>query len=135
MARGALLQRLVRARDYLHAEHVRGPKLDELARESGLSRAHLAREFASAFGVPPHRYLVQLRVDQAKRALAAGASVTDVCYGLGFASLGTFSSSFHRRVGMSPRAWQKLARPFVQSLGIPRLFVPACYFTAYVAHD
>jgi len=38
MARGALLQRLVRARDYLHAEHVRGPKLDDLARESGLSR-------------------------------------------------------------------------------------------------
>ncbi|HEY1554432.1 MAG TPA: AraC family transcriptional regulator [Kofleriaceae bacterium] len=134
MARGVVLQRLVRARDYLHAELERGPQLAELARETGLSRAHLAREFSSTFGVPPHRYLVQLRVERAKRELAAGARVTDVCHAVGFASLGSFSSSFHRRVGMSPRAWQKLARPFVQSLGIPRLFVPSCYFNAYAAH-
>jgi AraC-like DNA-binding protein len=134
VARGAVLQRLVRARDYLHAQLERGPKLDDLARESGLSRAHLAREFASTFGVPPHRYLVQLRLDHARRALAGGARVTDVCYELGFESLGSFSASFHRHTGMSPRAWQQRSRPFVQSLGIPMLFVPACWFPV-AEHD
>ncbi|HEY4240638.1 MAG TPA: AraC family transcriptional regulator [Kofleriaceae bacterium] len=128
MARGALLQRLVRARDYLHARLADQPSLDELAREVRLSRAHFAREFAATFGTPPHQYLVQLRVDRAKRALAAGTPVTDVCYELGFASLGTFSTSFHRRTGLSPRAWQRSTRPFVQSLGVPMLFVPRCYF-------
>ena len=128
MAHGAVLQRLVRARDYLHAELAAKPSLDDLARVAGLSRAHLARQFAELFGVSPHQYLVQIQIDHAKRSLAAGTSVTDVCYGLGFESLGTFSSSFHRRTGTSPRAWQKQARPFAQSLGVPMLFVPACFF-------
>jgi AraC-like DNA-binding protein len=128
MASGVVLQRLVRARDFIHAELERGPTLAELARTAGLSRAHLARQFAATFGVPPHQYVVQLRIDRAKRALAAGQRVTDVCFGLGFASLGSFSTSFHRRTGMSPRAWQRRSRPFAQSLGIPMLFVPACYF-------
>lgn len=128
MAHGATLRRLVRARDLLHAEASRGPTLDELAGVAGLSRAHLARQFAQTFGVPPHQYLVQLRLDQAKRALAAGASVTEVCYAVGFASVGTFSASFRRRTGLSPREWQRATRPFVQSLGVPVLYIPGCFF-------
>jgi AraC-like DNA-binding protein len=131
VAHGVVLQRLMRARDQMHAEAHRAPTLVELARTSGLSRAHFARQFAGTFGVAPHQYLVQLRIDRAKRALAAGTSVTEVCYELGFESLGTFSSSFTRRTGMSPRAWQQRSRPFVQSLGIPMLFVPACFFPTF----
>jgi AraC-like DNA-binding protein len=127
VAHGALLRRLVRARDLLHAEAQRGPSLVELASASGISRAHLAREFAETFGVSPHQYLIQLRLAHAKRELAAGASVTEACLGAGFASLGTFSASFHRRVGMSPRAWQRAARPFVQSRGVPVLYIPSCF--------
>lgn len=134
MAHGAVLQRLVRARDYLHAELAGEPRLEDLAREAGLSRAHLAREFAATFGVPPHRYLVQLRIEHARRALAAGGRVTDVCAEVGFESLGTFSASFRRRTGMSPRQWQQRTRPLVQSLGIPVLFVPACFFPMNVEH-
>jgi AraC-like DNA-binding protein len=133
VARGVVLQRLVRARDHLHAELERGPTLEELARTAGLSRAHFARQFAHTFGVAPHQYLVALRIDAAKRALATGASVTDVCFEVGFESLGSFSTSFTRRTGVSPRAWQARTRSFVQSLGVPMLFVPACYFPR-VAH-
>lgn len=121
---GALLRRLVRARDHLHAQNA---SLVELAEVAGLSRAHFAREFARLFGVPPHQYQRRLQLDRAKRALAAGTPVTEVCYELGFASLGTFSTTFQRRVGASPRAWQKQVRPFVQSLGVPMLFIPACF--------
>ncbi|HEX5063080.1 MAG TPA: AraC family transcriptional regulator [Kofleriaceae bacterium] len=127
MAHGATLTRLLRARDLLHADSERGPTLDELAGAAGLSRAHLARQFAQTFGVPPHQYLVQLRLDRAKRALASGESVTDVCYQVGFESLGTFSASFRRRTGMSPREWQRAARPFVQSRGVPVLYIPGCF--------
>ncbi len=127
------LKRLLRARDLLHAEVSRGPTLDELAGAAGLSRAHLARQFAQTFGMPPHQYLVHLRLDQAKRALAAGASVTEVCYATGFESLGTFSASFRRRTGVSPRQWQQQARPFVQSRGVPVLYIPGC-FLMYAEH-
>ena len=127
MAHGATLRRLVRARDLLHDEATRGPTLDELAGATGLSRAHLARQFTQTFGMPPHQYLVRVRLDQAKRALAAGDSVTEVCYQVGFESFGTFSSTFRRRTGMSPREWQRAARPFVQSRGVPVLYIPGCF--------
>ena len=129
MASGALLRRLLKARDLLHAEVARGVSLDELAAQTGVSRAHLARQFADTFGLPPHQYLVQLRLDLAKRALATGASVTEVCHDVGFESLGTFSTSFRKRVGLSPRQYQQVTRPFVQSLGVPILYIPSCFFS------
>lgn len=129
MASGALLRRLLKARDLLHADVSRGITLDQLAAATGLSRAHLARQFADTFGVPPHQYLVQLRLDLAKRALARGATVTEVCHDVGFESLGTFSTSFRKRVGLSPREYQQVTRPFVQSLGVPILYIPSCFFS------
>src|SRR3954447_22387956 len=85
----ATLRRLIRARDVLHASVQRGATLDELAAASGLSRGFLARSFARTFGAPPHQYLVQLRLEQAKRALGGGASVTEACLEVGFESLGS----------------------------------------------
>jgi AraC-like DNA-binding protein len=131
----ATLHRLVRARDLLHADVRRGPTLDELAAASGLSRGFLARSFTQTFGVPPHRYLVQLRLEQAKRALARGTSVTEACLEVGFESLGSFSASFHRRVGVSPREWQRRTRRLVQGAGMPALFIPACFLHRYAGHE
>lgn len=130
----ATLRRLVRVRDVLHASVQRGATLDELAAESGLSRGFLVRSFGRAFGAPPHQYLVQLRLERAKRALARGASVTETCFEVGFESLGTFSASFHRRVGVSPRAWQRRVRCLVQGLGVPALYIPACFWIGAGGH-
>jgi AraC-like DNA-binding protein len=128
----ATLRRLIRARDVLHASVQRGATLDELAAASGLSRGFLARSFSHTFGVPPHQYLVQLRLEHAKRALAHGASVTEACLEVGFESLGSFSASFHRRVGVSPRAWQRQTRSLVQGIGVPALYIPACFLERHV---
>ena len=130
----ATLRRLIRARDVLHASVRRGATLDELAAVSGLSRGFLVRSFTRTFGAPPHQYLVQLQIEHAKRALAHGTSVTETCLELGFESLGSFSTSFHRRVGVSPRAWQRQARALVQGLGVPALFIPACFLARFTGH-
>ena len=130
----ATLCRLVRARDLLHADAQRGPTLEELAEVAGMSRGFLARSFTQTFGVPPHRYLVELRLEHAKRALARGTSVTEACYEVGFASLGSFSASFHRRVGVSPREWQQQTRRLVQGLGMPALYIPSCYLGPDFGH-
>lgn len=128
----ATLSRLVRARDLLHAQLAAAPTLDELAAAAGLSRSHLARAFAQTFGAPPHQYLTRLRLEEAKRRLARGASVTEVCLEVGFESLGTFSASFSRRVGLSPRAWQRQTRQLVVSAGLPAaVFIPGCYLAYY----
>jgi AraC-like DNA-binding protein len=133
-ARGVTLRRLVRARELLHADLAHGPTLDELALAAGLSRSHLARQFAATFGAPPHQYLTKLRIEHAKLALAGGTSVTEVCSAVGFESLGTFSSTFHRRTGYSPRAWQRSTRTVVQSRGVPALFIPPCFLNFYTKH-
>lgn len=134
IASRATLRRLLRARDLLHADLQRGATLDELAAEAGLSRGFLARSFAQTFGVPPHRYLVALRLEHAKRSLARGTSVTQACLEVGFESLGTFSASFHRRVGVSPREWQRRTRVLVQGAGMPALYIPACFLHRYAGH-
>lgn len=127
MASGVVLRRLLQARELLHAEAARGPTLTELAGAVGLSRAHLARQFARTFGVPPHQYLLRLRLALAKEALAIGTSVTEACLAAGFESVGTFSTTFRRRTGLSPRQWQRLTRPMVQSRGVPVIYVPSCF--------
>lgn len=129
-----MLQRLLAAKDRLHADLQHGPTLDELADDAGVSRAHFARQFAATFGVAPHQYLLGLRLAHAKRVLATGGSVTEACFEVGFESLGTFSAMFHRRLGQTPRRWQQAARPFVQSLGVPVLSIPGCFLRFYVKH-
>jgi len=97
-----------------------------------MSRAFLSRSFVTTFGAAPHQYLSHLRLEHAKRVLAGGASVTDACFEVGFESVGTFSSMFHRRVGISPRAWQRHTRAVVQGLGLPALWIPGCFLLKYV---
>jgi AraC-like DNA-binding protein len=124
------LHRIVAARDRLHDDIVGAPALDTLARDAGLSRAHFIRSFTRVFGRSPRDYLIELRIDRAKRALARGESVTEVCFAVGYESLGTFSRTFAERVGRAPRAWQKDARLVLPSAELwPAVWVPGCFLT------
>jgi hypothetical protein len=35
---------------------------------------------------------------------------------------------------MSPRAWQRRTRALVQGVGLPALYIPACYLARYAGH-
>jgi len=122
-------RRVLIARDLLHARYREPMPLGELAVAVGLSDFHLLRAYRQAFGVTPHQHLTRLRLDHAKRALASGEAVTEVCFDIGFASLGSFSSLFSRVTGRSPRAWQRDVRALVSvPADLPRLFIPGCFF-------
>jgi AraC-like DNA-binding protein len=128
----ATFARLARARARLHDAPEDAPRIEDLAAEVGLSRAHFLRSFAVAFGCTPHEYLTELRLDRAKRALARGASVTEACLDVGFASLGTFSRMFAARVGVSPRDWQRRVRTVLPSAELwPAVWVPGCFLTKF----
>jgi len=128
----ATFARLARARERLHDAPDLAPRVDELAAEVGLSRAHFLRSFALAFGVTPHAYLTEVRLDRAKRALARGASVTEACFDVGFSSLGSFSRLFATRVGVSPRDWQRRVRTVLPSAELwPAVWVPGCFLLKY----
>jgi len=106
--REELWLRANRARDYLHA-HLSAPiSLSDVAAAACLSPFHLLRVFQAVFRQTPHQYLNDCRLDRAKFLLErTRIPVTAICLECGFSSLGSFSALFHKRCGMSPRAWRK----------------------------
>lgn len=61
-----------------------------------------ARIFRELIGVPPHKYLVRLRLERARLLLESGMSVTDVCYTVGFNNLSHFIRTFSAHFGVLP---------------------------------
>jgi AraC-like DNA-binding protein len=102
------LAALRRAHDLIDRDYADALDLDAMAREAGYSKYHFARTFAMAYGETPRAYLTRRRVERAKNLLrTANLSVTEVCFLVGFESLGSFSSLFRRLVGQSPSAYRE----------------------------
>jgi AraC-like DNA-binding protein len=122
--------RLSRARDYLGSCYCRHVTLQDAAREACLSPFHFNRVFARTFGETPHEFVTRRRIDQAKKLLLAGnQSVTDICFDLGYASLGSFSSRFRSLTGLSPAAFRREARVAFGGFASywPLYYIPSCY--------
>ncbi|MES1210223.1 MAG: AraC family transcriptional regulator [Pseudomonadota bacterium] len=127
-----LFQRLCRARDHLTDSIEEAPTLRGLARLAGISPHHLLRVFRGAFGETPHGFLTSVRISRAKARLRAGRSVTETCFDVGFASLGSFSAKFRRAVGVSPSEYRRQLRAAAPSSGqTDALTVPFCFLQAF----
>lgn len=97
--------RILRARDYLHAHSNDVVRLDDLAAASGLSKFNLCRLFATRFGLPPHRYHRQLRLQLARRQLREGKPIADVAIDCGFSDQAHLGRQFKASFGLSPGAF------------------------------
>ena len=126
----ATLARLSRARDYLGAYYRERVTLEDAARESCLSRFHFNRVFTRAFGETPHEFVTRMRIDQAKKLLLAeNQRVTEICFELGYESLGSFSAKFRSFTGLSPAEFRRQARMAFGGFAShwPLYYIPACY--------
>jgi AraC-like DNA-binding protein len=75
-----------------------------------MSAGHLSRQFRRAYGEPPYAYLMTRRIERAMALLRRGdLSVTEVCFAVGCASLGTFSTRFTELVGVPPSVYRRQA--------------------------
>jgi AraC family transcriptional regulator len=102
-----LLRRLFLARDYLHASYADNLNIEDMAKIAGLSPYHFIRKFKGAFHETPHSYLRRLRLQKAAELLRqSNLPITDICYAVGFQSLGSFSSLFQKQNGLSPSAFR-----------------------------
>ncbi|GAA5166493.1 helix-turn-helix domain-containing protein [Ornithinimicrobium tianjinense] len=121
-APGDVLVHLRRARDHID-RHYRDPvDLDTVAAIAGLSKYHFLRMFRLAYGRTPGVYLSERRVERAQDLLrTSNLTVTEVCFAVGFSSLGSFSGRFRQITGETPSAYQ---RRYAES-GAPR--IPGCY--------
>jgi AraC-like DNA-binding protein len=103
---------LLRARDLVDARYA-DPRLDvpALARRAHVSTAHFSRCFKETFGETPHQYLQTRRIERAQDLLRlTDLTVSEICLAVGYTSLGSFSATFKRTVGMAPTAWREKAR-------------------------
>jgi AraC-like DNA-binding protein len=101
---------LRRVRDRIDREYAEPLDVEALARGAHMSAGHLSRQFRLAYGESPYSYLMTRRIERAMALLRRGElSVTEVCFEVGCASLGTFSSRFTELVGVPPSTYRSEA--------------------------
>jgi AraC-like DNA-binding protein len=120
---------MLKPRDTMDRAFAQPLDVQALARVAHVSPAHFSRQFRATFGESPHRYLQRRRVERAMELLReTGRPVTEICFDVGFSSLGTFSRTFRAVVGESPSAY----RARFAGDGNP-LRVAACWAMAWLA--
>ncbi|MDQ0530834.1 AraC family transcriptional regulator [Azospirillum rugosum] len=96
---------LRRTLDYIESNLSADLTLSELAGVAGLSPYHFARGFRKDMGKPPHRYVMERRLERARHLLATTAMpAVDIAGLCGFASGSHMATVFRNRLGISPRS-------------------------------
>jgi AraC-like DNA-binding protein len=114
-----LNRRLLRARDAMDRAYAEPLDVRAVAAVAYISAAHFSRSFRAVFGETPHRYLQRRRVERSMFLLReTDRSVTDICFDVGFNSVGTFSRTFREIVGEPPSEYR---------LGHGPVVAPNCY--------
>jgi AraC-like DNA-binding protein len=99
---------LRRVRDRIDREYAQPLNVEALAGGVNMSAGHLSRQFKLAYGESPYGYLMTRRIERAMALLRRGdLSVTEVCFAVGCASLGTFSTRFTELVGVPPSTYRQ----------------------------
>ena len=114
-------ERLCRARKFIDDSYHLPLSLAAISKEACLSPYHFLRLFRDTFDTTPHQYLIHRRIEKAKELLRVRSlSVTDVCFEVGFESLGSFSSLFRKCVGHAPINYRRRERESLKR-------VPGCF--------
>ncbi|MCK3780667.1 AraC family transcriptional regulator [Ensifer sesbaniae] len=79
--------------------------LADLAAEARLSRFQLVRNFAKSVGLTPHAYIVQRRIDLARRLIGEGMPLAEAAFAAGFADQSHMTRIFVSKYGLSPGAY------------------------------
>jgi AraC family transcriptional regulator len=108
-AKGGLAHwRLKQALQLLESDSAKAPLLSEIAQSINLHPTSFCRAFKQSTGVPPHRYLLVHRTNQAKKMMEdRNLTLTQIAMDCGFSSSSQFSAAFKRIVGMPPRAFRR----------------------------
>lgn len=123
-----LYRRIVRAKLFIDANYANALDLDNIADEACFSKFHFTRLFKEIYGKTPHQYLTAVRIERSRQLLSSGASVKESCFAVGFDSVGSFTSLFKRRVGLTPAAFQERRRSILSEIAsTPLVHIPNCF--------
>lgn len=101
--RKELYRRVLLAKEYLDDHYDQKLDINKISQIAALSEYHFFRTFKQAFGISPHKYLVQKRLQKASELLKThNYTITEVAYLIGFPDIHSFSKSFKKEFGMPP---------------------------------
>lgn len=99
------------AKNYINLNLTKNLRMAEVADNIGISLPHLNRVFSNVYGYGPAEFYVRCRIDMAKALLLdTNIPITEISRQLGFNSERYFSSCFHKKTGVSPRAYRSAQR-------------------------
>lgn len=106
--RDELFRRLSMAKVYMERHFCDPISLENVSREAALSRYHLIRSFKKVFGITPYQYLLQLRMDKARKMLlSTKLMVHEIATCCGFADVNSFGKTFKNYYGTAPTKFRK----------------------------
>ena len=107
-AGGLTPRQLRRVNEHLHEHLADAVSPVDLARLLDMSRSHFCRAFKTSTGLPPHAWLMSLRIRRAREMMmATDRSLVDIALGTGFADQPHFTRVFTRFAGMTPGEWRR----------------------------
>lgn len=127
-----LYKRIVQAKLFIDQNYSENIDINNIADEACFSKFHFIRLFKKIYGRTPHQYLIRVRMEKALQLLKLGKTVSEVCYEVGFESIGTFSTLFKKIFGTEPSLYSKnQQRRKTQLACEPLQFVPHCFAFNY----
>lgn len=108
MPAAPLARHLLHARDLVDSRYAEQLDLQALARAAHVSPRHFSRTFRRTFGETPYQYLLTRRIERARHLLSkTDLRVAEVCLAVGITSVGSFTTTFRRHVGISPTVYRR----------------------------
>ncbi len=96
--------------DYIQSHLSKPISLEEMADLAQLSVFHFSRLFKQSTGLTPHRYVLQLRTEEAKRLLRSrNLHIAEIAQRVGFEDQSHFTAAFRKMTGTTPRRWRQTA--------------------------
>lgn len=121
-----LSRHLLCARDLVDSRYREPLDLEALSRAAHVSPRHFSRSFRRTFGETPHQYLLTRRIERARHLLrTTDLRVAEICVAVGFTSVGSFTTTFRRHVGVSPTGYRRDHAAPAPADRIPLCFVMA----------
>ena len=98
-----------KAKQYLQQNFGKNITIGHLAQIANMSVSHFDRTFKKEYGCTPFQYLLNIRIEKAKKYLKnQDERITNIALLCGFSSASSFSASFHKAVGMKPMEYRKM---------------------------
>ena len=101
-------QEIEKACAFMESHYTEHIYLDEISRYAGLSKSTLLRAFTKAKGITPYRYLETIRINEAKKMLAKGATPLDAALQTGFSDQSHFTNYFSSFIGLAPGVYRDI---------------------------